>query len=107
MPNAFPATDRTLLAATVRIPPHVVRRAFATEIVVLNLQTGMYHGLNATASRMLDALDGEDGVNSVVTDLAEEFDRPVGEIQDDVIGLVRSLHSRGLLEVAPRADDGA
>jgi DNA-binding CsgD family transcriptional regulator len=41
----------------VRVPQHVVHRAFPARTVVLNLETGKYHGLNPTAGRMLTALE--------------------------------------------------
>ena len=49
--------NHTLDAATIRVPHHVVYRDFVSETVVLNLQTGCYHGLNPTAGRMLTVLD--------------------------------------------------
>ena len=38
-------------------PSHVVYRTFVTETVALNIETGQYHGLNATAGRMLEVLE--------------------------------------------------
>ena len=52
--RAVPDTCRRSLASKVTRPQHVVYRSFPSETVVLNLQTGSYHGLNATAGRMLD-----------------------------------------------------
>ena len=55
-----PLTDpnaASLLTCKVTVPQHVVYRSFPTETVVLNLNTGKYHGLNATAGRMLDELE--------------------------------------------------
>ena len=42
------------LDAHASVPQHVVYRRFAAETVVLNLETGTYHGLNATGARMLE-----------------------------------------------------
>ena len=52
-----PAARASLLSASVVLPQHVVYRAFATETVILNLRSGMYHGLNPTGARMLAALE--------------------------------------------------
>ncbi len=54
--RAAPSTP-AVLAATARMPAHVVYREFPAEVVLLNLQTGRYHGLNPTAGRMLRALE--------------------------------------------------
>ena len=43
-------TIPTPAALSARIPQHVVFRGFATETVVLNLETGKYHGLNPSQS---------------------------------------------------------
>lgn len=46
-----PPGDLALLAARPPVPDHVVYRAFVDETVVLNLDTGRYHGLNAVGGR--------------------------------------------------------
>jgi hypothetical protein len=54
--------EETRLASRPRVPEHVVYRTFVNETVVLNLETGAYHGLNPVGGRMLAALDGADSV---------------------------------------------
>jgi hypothetical protein len=85
-----------------RIPDHVVHRDFPGETVVLNLETGQYHSLNATARRMLGALDESDSVGSATASLAREFGVSRDRIERDLLGLCTSLADRGLLEL----DDG-
>ena len=46
-------SDQAIRASHVDVPAHVAQREFADETVALNLETGRYHGLNSTASRML------------------------------------------------------
>ena len=46
-----------LLAMKARVPENVVHRQFAAETVILNLDTGLYHGLNVTGGRMMEVLD--------------------------------------------------
>jgi len=53
-----------------RVPNNVVYRTFAYETVVLNLNTGKYHGLNRTAGRMLESLDRSPTVGEAVELLA-------------------------------------
>ncbi len=54
----------------IRIPHHVVFRHFVNETVVLNLQTGKYHGLNRTAGRMLHELITEGSLATRRVELA-------------------------------------
>lgn len=88
-----------ILTARVRVPDHVVHRDFSSETVVLNLASGMYHGLNPTAAQMLHALEASDSVGAAVGRLAAEFEQPREAIERDVIFLCRGLAERGLIEL--------
>ena len=92
--------DATLLAARVRVPEHVVYRDFSDETVILNLESGTYHGLNQTAARMVTTLDASESVGAAVEALAAGFDQPRETIEHDVIALCRSLAERGLIETS-------
>jgi hypothetical protein len=87
-----------LLDAAVRLPNHVVSRAFVKETVVLNLQTGKYHGLNPTGGRMLEVLAASPTVRDAAAKLAGEYGRPVDDIERDVCDFCRDLLDRGLIE---------
>jgi Coenzyme PQQ synthesis protein D (PqqD) len=97
-------TDRDdILASRVVIPDHVVMRAFEAETLVLNLDTGTYHGLNPTGARMLDLLRETDGdVGRSLKALSKEYDMPQDELSDDLVRLCRELAERGLVEIVPR-----
>jgi hypothetical protein len=102
MPEA--PTEVNLLAGRARVPAHVVFRAFPRETVVLNLDTGKYHGLNPTAGRMLEVVEASDTVEAAAGQLAEEYGRSIEEIRRDLCELCVELIARGLLEIA--SDDG-
>lgn len=97
------ARTNDLLDATVAVPQHVVHRAFPTETVVLNLETGMYHGLNPVAGRMLEVLEQLGGVDETAARLAREFEQPLERIQQDLGQLCADLLERGLIEVTGAA----
>lgn len=92
-------TNAVILAEGARIPDRVVYRAFVRETVVLNLETGKYHGLNPSAGRMFEALEQEPTVQDAARLLAGEYARPIGEIEDDLCELCRDLLRRGLIEL--------
>jgi hypothetical protein len=81
------------------VPDHVVYREFVNETVVLNLETGTYHGLNPSGGRMLEALSGAATVRAAAADLATSYDVPVEEIENDLYEFCVSLHARGLVEL--------
>ena len=95
---ASPPTN-DLLGAHVRMPQHVVCRSFVAETVVLNLQTGQYHGLNPSAGRMLKALEDSPTIAAAVPGLAEEYAVAQEQIERDLLALVGGLLERGLIEI--------
>ena len=92
---------RWYLEARVRVPDHVVYRWFEAETLLLNLDTGQYHGLNPTGGRMLQLLDETDGkVGEAVARLAAEHDDIDAEqIASDMAQFCAELGERGLIEV--------
>lgn len=95
--------DISLLAAGVAVPQHVVHRSFPAETVVLNLQTGTYHGLNRSGGAMLEALERAHSVRAAAALVAERYDQPQDEIEQDLCELCEALHERGLIEIDGRA----
>ena len=87
-----------LLSAKVKVPQHVVYRSFPSETVVLNLETGKYHGLNATAGRMLEALVQAPCVRDAAALLGDSYEQARSVIEQDLCTLCQSLLQRGLIE---------
>ncbi len=105
MARDTPMRDATLLASSVRLPEHVVHRGFAAETVVLNLQSGKYHGLNPVAGRMLEVLEQTATVQEAAHQLAAEYEQPLETIEEDLCGLCVDLAERGLLQTDTAARD--
>jgi len=87
------------LDARTRIPQNVVFREFAQETVVLNLDTGKYHGLNPTAGRMIQALENADTVRAAAASLAHEFPDAGADLEYDLCHFCLALAERGLVEL--------
>jgi hypothetical protein len=92
-----------ILSARVTIPQHVVYRPFVSETVLLNLQTGVYHGINPVGGRMLEALGKAETVRAAAAALAEEFGVPVEQVEQDIVEFCLGLLDRQLIEVTPAA----
>jgi hypothetical protein len=97
-PNTMPDSSTALLTSKIRVPQHVVYRSFPSETVVLNLETGKYHGLNSTAGAMLEALEQAACVRDAAVALAESYAQPQDVIERDLCELCRSLLERGLID---------
>ena len=88
-------------ARRVVVPDHVVFRAFDAETVLLNLQSGQYHGLNPTGGRMLELLRETGSQQRTAEAIAAETGHPVEEVAADVGELCQQLGERGLIELVP------
>lgn len=95
--DTAPGTS-SLLASKVTVPQHVVYRSFPAETVVLNLETGKYHGLNATAGRMLEALEQAACMRDAAATLAADYEQEQSIVEQDLCELCQSLLERGLIE---------
>ncbi len=102
MPNISHATESGVpLRPTSRItvPDHVAYRSLPSETVVLNLQTGRYHGLNPTAGSMLEALERAACVGDAAAAVAEEYGQAPALVERDMCELCDALLARGLIRL--------
>lgn len=105
--NHNPTIDpETMLGAVVHVPKHVVYRSFEAETVLLNLQTGQYHGLNRSGGRMLELLDTTGGsVREAIDRLADEYGEDAEAIEGGLASFCAALAARGLIEVDDAGGD--
>jgi coenzyme PQQ synthesis protein D (PqqD) len=93
-----PKTDQaSILASSAGLPDHVVYRTFVYETVVLNLQSGKYHGLNRVGGRMLEVIEKSETVGDAAEKLATEFGQPIERIEADLSEFCSDLAERGLI----------
>jgi coenzyme PQQ synthesis protein D (PqqD) len=88
-----------VLAARPSVPDHVVYREFVQETVILNLDTGTYHGLNPSGGKMLQTLGAAPTVRAAAASLAAHYGRPLPAIEEDLYRFCISLLDRGLVEL--------
>lgn len=86
-------------SAYASVPEHVVYRAFAAETVILNLETGKYHGLNVTGGRMLELLDRCDTVADAAASFASDFGKEPVDVEHDIRTFCNRLFERGLIDI--------
>lgn len=88
--------------ARVRAARNVVFRELGGELVLLNLKTGVYFGLNETGTQMWTLLVAGQQPAGVVAALEQEYAVSRARLEEDLGALVASLRERGLVEI----DDG-
>jgi hypothetical protein len=71
------------------------------DLVLVQVDTGMYYTLNEVGSRVWALCDGSHTVAQVVSQVCDEFDAPPADVEADVVELVDQLTSEKLLIAAP------
>jgi hypothetical protein len=99
MSSPHPLSDGSLNAVTIAIPQYVVHRSFVAETVLLNIDTGQYHGLDPVGGRFLDVLLATPSAAHAAEALATEFGQPVERVQEDLVRFCDGLRERGLIEI--------
>jgi hypothetical protein len=89
--------NHELRTACLRLPQHVVQRSFVAETVMLNLETGKYHGLNPVGGRMLEVVNEAPSVHRAAEQIAEEYGQDPERVEADLVAFCGDLLDRGLL----------
>ncbi len=96
MPSELHMRDE-ILSARAEIPDNVVYRSFVAETVILNLNTGQYHGINTSASFMLELLRESESVEQAAAALAKQHGLALREAANDLCDFCLELEQRGLI----------
>jgi hypothetical protein len=72
------------------------------EAVLLNVDAGIYFGINAIGTEIWNALGRGDSESAIVDHLAEEYDVEPGQLRTDVAEFLSALESRGLIRVVEK-----
>ena len=78
----------------------VVFRELDGEAVILNLDTGMYFGLDAVGTRIWQLLDTHKSLRRTLQALEEEFDAPPDQLTADLTAFDDQLKAKGLVSVS-------
>lgn len=89
-----------LKQANLKIPDQVVTRQVGDETVLLNLESGIYFGLDPVGSRFLELLEAESALTAVIARILEEFEVSEAQLEADLLRLVDEMLASGLLEAA-------
>jgi hypothetical protein len=89
------------LDSRVRIGPDAVFRELDGEAVILNLETGLYFGLNDVGTRIWRLLEADGHLRRVAEALRDEFDATDDQVGRDLLALIEQLRAKGLLHVEP------
>jgi hypothetical protein len=93
------------LAPTDRLscPPEVLSRVLDGEAVLLQLDTGMYFGMNEVASKVWERIVKGATVREIVEGITAEFEVDEATIEKDLGEFVRALVEKRLCSISPTA----
>ena len=88
------------ITARVVVPEAVVSRELDGEMVLLNLDTGIYFGLDAVGTDMWRALQSGCTLGEATDALHLQYDVDAAILREDLLRLVDQLQAKGLLQIA-------
>lgn len=91
----------TMIDPTSRVSPrsHVFSREFDGEIVLLDLDAGVYYGLDAIATRVWKgSCDGGKTLEQVASDMVADFEVDNATLMKDLVALATEWVAKGLVE---------
>ncbi len=91
--------ERISLTSHVRVGEDVVFRDLEGELVLLNLTTGVYFGLDPIGTRIWHLIREQRSLQEILDALVAEYEVTEGQCERDLLHLVGQLRKKGLIEV--------
>ncbi len=85
------------LDALVRVPKDVVFRELDGEAVILNLESGIYFGLDAIGTRIWRLVEEYGSLRAVWEAMQREFEAPDETLRSDLLTFINELSAKGLV----------
>ena len=79
------------------IPPQVMSRVVGDDTVLLDLESGMYFGVDGVAKRIWESISEGRNLGETAEVIASEYEVDEAQAQADVLKFVTDLAERGLL----------
>jgi hypothetical protein len=95
--------SRPTLASVVTINPDITFRELDGEIVILNLETGIYFGLDEVGARTWRLIEDHGSLGTVFAVLRSEYDAAPVVLERDLLELVDHLCAKGLTRVTAKS----
>lgn len=81
----------------------VVYENVGDELVLLDLQSGTYFGLNSVGRRIWELLIASGDASIVLERLGQEYDAPLDQLGEDLKQLLQQLLDKRLISLRPEA----
>ena len=88
------------LSTRLQIPDGIVHRDLEGELVVLNLNSGIYFGLDPVGTRIWHLLETSQTLSQVLSLLLEEYDVTEAQGRQDLEHFIAQMQEKGLIAIA-------
>jgi hypothetical protein len=85
------------LETVLSIPPQVMSRLVDDETVLLDLESGMYFGLDGVGKKIWDSVSEGRSIGEIISIIISEYEVDEDRAEADVIAFTSDLVERGLL----------
>ena len=89
------------LRHSITVAPDIVFREVDGEAVILNLETGLYFGLDQVGTRIWQLIHEHGSLQKVFETMRNEFDVGSDALERDLLGLMDELCVKGLVRASP------
>lgn len=83
-------------------PETVLAQKVGDEVVLLNLESGEYFGLNEAGARIWSLLQEGNDIAGVQRTLASDYDVPMERLNEDMERFLDTLQSKGLVKLVAK-----
>lgn len=88
----------------VRVPDDVLISNLQEELVILNLDSERYFGLNNVGTRFLSVLTTSDSIEAAYKRLLSEYNVDSQMLRQDLIELIENLLEKGIVQISRRSE---
>lgn len=97
-------SESVSIESEVRITDDVIFNDLQGEVVLLNLKTGIYFGLDPVGTRAWQLIQEHGRLESIRDAMLQEYEVSAERLEEDLQGLVTGLVNNGLVEVINEDD---
>jgi hypothetical protein len=96
----MPALMKYSSGTRVLVSKDTVSSHLADEIVILDLKSGVYHGLDGVGARIWETLGEATPIHEIRDTLLAEYDVSADRCEEDLASLIGTLQSHGLVQIS-------
>lgn len=98
--------DEDILAGRFEVSEDVLYQEVQDELVLLNLKSQKYYGLDSIGARMWHLLVEQGDTGAVADRICSEYDADRGQVLHDLQAMIHEFHAAGLVRARTAGDEG-